>query len=356
MNVTVVVGTEKGAFLLRSNGRRKRWDIEGPIFKGWKVTAAARTARGRTLLATSSYVYGPAIQVGDGFAGWRQVEQGPAYAEGSGRKLDQIWTITEFHGVLFAGVSEAGLFFSEDGAEHWQPVSGLNEHSTRSDWQPGNGGLCAHAVLFNPANPKQAWCGISAVGVFRTDDGGQTWHPKNRGVASVFPDETAADQPTEIGYCVHGLALDPDDPRTMYRQEHTGMFRTRDGGDSWERIERGLPSTFGFPVVIDSTSKALFAVPLEKDEYRFPPEGKLRVYRSSDRGDSWEALATGLPAQNWYAGVLRSALAVDSLDPCGVYMGTTAGNVHISVDGGDAWRTLPATLPRILCVAPFVEA
>lgn len=351
MGVLLVVGTEKGAFLARSDRARERWSIEGPVFKGWKVTTAMRDARGRYFLGVASRVYGPTIQMSDDLAKWRQAPEGPSYPKRGKRRLNEIWRIHADRGALFAGVDEAGLFQSDDGGETWKPLKSLNEHPTRDAWLPGAGGLCAHAILTDRVNPKRMWCGISAVGVFRTDNGGKTWRPKNRGVPVTIRDKVHKD----IGYCVHALAQDPEEPATIYRQDHRGMYRTRNGGDSWEKIENGLPSRFGFPLVIDPTTKALFAVPLESDEYRMPPEARLRVYRSLNCGDSWEPLARGLPQEHAYTGVLRGAMAVDGLDPCGVYFGTTTGTIYASRDRGDTWHALPATLPRILCVAAFVD-
>jgi len=352
MQVTLLVGTAKGAFVWRSDARRREWQLEGPLFKGWKVTAACRVPGGDTFLGTASDVYGPAIQRSADLAEWRQVDAGPRYDGDSGWTLRQVWTLEGSNGALYAGVDEAGLFHSGDGGTSWQLVEGLSAHPTRPAWYPGAGGLCAHAVLVDRRAPERLWCGISAVGVFHSPDAGRTWEPRNAGVPGVIEDPSHAG----IGACVHALAADPGDADAIWRQDHRGMFRTRDGGRSWERIENGLPSSFGFPLAIDARTKALFACPLESDEYRLPIGGRLRIYRSRDGGDSWEALERGLPTAHSYAGVLRRALAVDSLEPCGVYAGTTAGEVFASADGGDSWTRLSATLPRILCVEAFVEA
>jgi photosystem II stability/assembly factor-like uncharacterized protein len=351
MTTTVLAGTQKGAFLFRSSSARSDWTIEGPLFKGWKVTAAARLPDGTFLAATASDVYGPALHRSRDLREWRQIEKGPAWPEGSTRKLNQIWKIAAGHGRVFAGVDEAGLFASADGGTTWTPVTGLNEHPTRAAWFPGAGGLCAHAVLFDPNDRNRMWCGISAVGVFRSDDGGATWQPKNSGVRMIIEDQAHK----EIGFCVHGLAQDPRDADTIYRQDHAGMYVTRNGGDTWEAAENGLPSGFGFPIAVDRTSGRVYAAPLESDEHRMPVDGALRVFRSGDGAASWQALAAGLPQTRAYMGVLRGALDVDALDPCGVYFGTTAGTVHFSADGGDSWRTLPCTLPRVLSVSAFVE-
>ncbi len=260
--------------------------------------------------------------------------------------------IAEGDGVFYAGVDEAGLFVSRDGGVRWQPVPGLNDHETRSAWCPGAGGLCAHSVLFDSQNPQRVWCGISAVGVFRSDDGGETWQAKNVGVPVILEDE----KHKEIGFCVHGLAQDPENADRIYRQDHQGMYRSSNGGDSWEKNEAGLVSGFGFPIAIDRPTRTLFAVPLESDECRLPVDGKFRVYRSRDEGDSWEPLSNGLPQKLAYMGVLRRALTTDHLDPGGVYVGTTSGTVHVSHDLGDSWQALPCTLPRILNVSVFTES
>ena len=352
METTLIVGTAKGGFILRSSDARRVWSMEGPIFKGWTVTAAERTGSGRTLVATTSYVYGATIHWSDDLETWHQINDGPSYEGIEGRKLQQIWRIASSNGRVYAGVSEAGLFASSDDGATWIPVDALNNHPTRNGWQPGLGGLCAHAILIDPANKERLWCGISAVGVFRTDDGGRTWVPKNEGVTAVLEDKIH----DGIGYCVHGLAMDPTDSNRLYRQDHRGMYRSTDAGDTWTRNEEGLPAGFGFPLVADPSTGWLYAVPLESDEYRMPTNGVLAVYRSTDRGDTWEALTNGLPDQHAYAGVLRGAMASDGRDPSGIFFGTTSGSVHVSIDAGDSWRTLPIQLPRILCVRAFADA
>lgn len=352
MSILAIVGTAKGAFLLRSNERRERWTLEGPLFKGWKATAAARDHRGRYFIAIASDVYGAALQMSIDLEQWRQIDNGPSYPKGGPRKLNQIWKIFAGKDSLYAGVDEAGLFRSDDGGETWRPVEGLNEHPTRSAWQPGAGGLCAHAILSDPRDPRRMWCGISAVGVFRTDDGGRTWTSKNQGVRVVVEDKEHKD----VGYCVHGLVQDPSNADTIYRQDHAGMYRTNNRGDTWEKNEDGLPSGFGFPIVIDPLTRSLFAAPLVSDEDRVMPEGRLRVYRSRNGGDSWEPAASGLPQEHVYTGVLRGAMAVDGLDPCGVYLGTTSGTIHISSDLGTKWTSLPYILPRVLSVSVFIES
>lgn len=351
MGVRLLIGTDKGLFIATADDARKSWTIDPPQFKGWKVTASARDRNGRSLLGTASMVYGPAVHVSDDLKTWKQIEDGPAWNGSGERKLNQIWTINADHDRYYLGVDEAGLFSSADGGQSWQSVESLNEHETRRAWQPGAGGLCLHKILIDPQNPDRIWVGISAVGVFRSEDGGRTWQPKNSGVRQVLEDKEHKD----VGFCVHDLALDPDDSNRLYRREHVGMFRSTDGGESWQRNETGLSSWFGFPIAMDRNAKTLYCVPLESDEYRMPPKGKLEVFRSTDRGDTWQSASNGLPAENAYTGVLRGAMDVDHQNPCGVYFGTTSGEVYISNDNGDTWSKLPATLPRVMSVQALVD-
>ncbi|MEE9606157.1 MAG: exo-alpha-sialidase [Myxococcota bacterium] len=369
--VVVIVGTAKGVAVIRSDAARERWSVSALQLKGWIVSAATRDPQGRTYLGVTSDVYGAVILVSEDLEAWRQLERGPRYApgdpgnqehnrvirsgdvagryRGSNRHVDQIWKLHAAADVVYAGVSEAGLFRSDDRGVSWSVDGGLNQHPTRSDWGPGFGGLCLHSLLCDARDPRRLWVGISAAGVFRSDDGGGSWAAKNDGVSA------------NEGWCVHSLAHDPNRADVIYRQDHRGMYRTDDGGDSWQLIEDGLPEAelsdghrcaFGFPISFDPGSGSVYAVPLEGDNFRFPPGGALRVYRTRDGGQRWEPLSKGLPGQS-YAPVLRGALAVDGLDPCGVYFGTTAGSIFASRDGGDSWLQLPCTLPRVLCVEAF---
>jgi hypothetical protein len=344
MMVNLCIGTDKGAWVLTS-GDRKDWDLHGPYAKGWKVTTFGRDLEGGYLLATGSNWYGAAIQRSADLDSWKQLESGPAYATGGERPLTQIWTMGTWGDRLYAGVAEAGLFTSGDNGETWDEVKGLNEHPTRRAWQPGLGGLACHRFL---ARGERAWVGISAVGVFRSDDGGDSWEPKNAGVPAA-----GADDEFDIGYCVHCLTQDPEDGDRIWRQDHKGVYRTIDGGDTWERIEEGLPAGFGFPIDRDHRTGRLFLAPQESDEFRAPVDGKLRVWKSDDDGDSWSEAGTGWTDAAAYAGVLRDAMAVDGLDPCGVYIGTSSGRVVTSADRGDSWQMLPYTFPRIGSVHAF---
>ena len=348
MRVTLAVGTEKGAYLFRSNDARTEWDLEGPLLKGWKVTAFCTAGDGTYLLATGSNWFGAAVHRSSDLKEWTQILDGPAWPEGGDRKLTQIWTLTQAGSTLWAGVDEAGLFRSDDHGETWQPVEGLNEHPTRPGWQPGLGGLAAHRVVVDQNDPDRMWVAISAVGVFRSDDGGTTWNTKNTGVPRTVDDEDIDD----IGFCVHCLVQDFDHPQRLYRQEHQGVFRSDNGGDSWERTEKGLPSAFGFPLVQDAQTRSLFVVPLESDENRLPVDGAFRVYRSKNRGDTWHESGSGHPESATFTTVLRGAMDTDQQS--GIYLGTTAGKLVITADAGDTWTSLPWTLPRILSVRVLV--
>jgi photosystem II stability/assembly factor-like uncharacterized protein len=371
MSVVVIVGTDKGGMLLRADDAREKWELGDLVFRGWRVTAAARDPGGRTYVAVALESFGNAILASDDLERWEQLEA-PRYAPGDrgnpdhnrsiastspmglsdfeSRQVDQIWKLHSAGGTLYAGVSEAGLFRSDDRGKSWQPVTGLNEHETRPLWHPGFGGLCLHSILSDTTDPQRLWVGISSYGVFRSDDGGATWARKNEGV-----DEGET-------YCVHGLGHDPSDAGRLFRQEHRGMYRSQDGGDSWEQIESGLPigkladgreCAFGFPVEVDPATGSAFAFPLAGDDFRYAPEGRVRVYRTRDGGGSWHGLDRGLPEERRYTSVLRGAMSVDRMDPGGVYVGTTSGHVFASRDAGDHWTELPCTLPKILCVEAF---
>ena len=370
MGVAVVVGTAKGAIIL-SSGDRKSWEVSPLLLKGWIVTAATRDEAGRTYLAVTHDVWGACVMASDDLDSWEQLPGSPRYAAGldgneshlrivgamdpmgqfkdGGRYVDQIWKLHAAHGKLYAGVSEAGLFCSDDQGKTWQVAEGLDQHETRPEWGAGFGGLCAHTVLTDAKNPDRIWVGISAAGVFRSEDGGHSFAPKNEGVSK------------SEGYCVHSLAHDPLDADVIYRQDHRGVYRTRDSGDSWQLIENGLPSSelsdghrcsFGFAIRMDPASGRIFLVPMEGDSYRFPHGGRLEVYCSDDRGDSWKGLSNGLP-QDFYGNVLRGAMDLDPLSPCGVYFGSTSGFVYGSPDRGESWLELARSLPKILCVAAF---
>ncbi|MGD2059603.1 MAG: sialidase family protein [Acidimicrobiia bacterium] len=334
----IAVGTEKGAYVLEDTSGG--WDVTGPLFPGWKVTAFGQAPDGNHLAAVGSNWFGVGIHRSPDFVSWEQTDSPPAWPEETGRSMEQIWTLHTRGEHIWAGVAHAGLFTSVDNGLTWDPVAGLNEHRTRGEWQPGLGGLCAHRVAIDG---ETQWVAISAVGVFRSDDGGGTWEPKNDGVAAVgLPDD--APRP-EVGYCVHCLAHDTADQRRIWRQDHSGVYRSEDGGDNWERIEEGLPSNFGFVMWRDDESRRLFTIPLEADSNRVPVDGALRVYRSDDDGASWSISGSGWSDAPQFTGVLRGAFDGDGR---GVFcFGTTGGRIWLTRDNGDTWDELDASFPRI---------
>lgn len=373
MGVLVIVGTAKGAAMLRSDDSRRNWDVDALRLKGWAVTAATRDASGRFYVAVTGDVFGPAILVSDDDGqNWEQLESAPRYGASDvgndehnriakatdfmdqikpgSRYVDQIWKLHAQGDVIYAGVSEAGVFRSDDRGKSWNALPGLHEHPDRPGWIPGFGGLCAHSVLTDANDPNRIWVGISSAGMFRSEDGGATFVNKNDGVNGI-----------ENTWCVHSLAHDPQNADVIYRQDHRGVYRTHDGGDTWQLIENGLPvselsdghrCSFGFASAFHAASDSVFIVPIEGDNFRFPHGGDLRVYRSRNGGDDWEALGKGLPDGS-YGNILRGALAIDGMETCGVYFGTTAGHVYTSPDCGDSWMQIPGTFPKVTSIAAF---
>ena len=316
------------------------------MFPGWKVPAFGRTPDGTYLAGLGSNWFGAAVHRSDDLEKWDQVEQGPSYPAELGRKLTQIWTFHTSGEKIFAGVDQAGLFVSDDQGLSWEPVPGLNEHESRPTWEPGFGGLCAHHIL---TDGDRIWVGISAVGVFRSDNGGKTFGRFDDGVTPVgTPDEEGNGANS---WCVHGLVADPENPDSIWRQDHQGVYRTTDGGGSWTRIEAGLPASFGFPIRRHHASGTLFVIPLLADENRLPAGGHLAAYRSTNDGASWSVAGTGWPEAEQFTGVLRNAMDVD--EDGTVAFGTTGGQVYVSDDVGDSWQQLPFSFPRILTLAAF---
>lgn len=337
----LAVGTAKGGFILhpRDGGG---WDVQGPLFKGWEVGAFGRAADGTWIAGVGSGWFGPAIHRSADLENWEQVADGPAWPDGTERKLNHVWFVHREGDTLWCGVDDAGVFRSDDHGMTWRSVEGLNEHPSREKWMPGAGGQCAHHMI---TRGDRMVVGISAVGVMRSDDGGATWSRHDEGIRSLGG---AEDEPWE-GTCVHGLVAHPDNPDLIWRQDHSGVYRTEDGGRSWQPIEQGLPGVFGFPIARDAASGALFVTPLEADVNRLPVGGEFAAYRSTDGGESWHRSGTGWPDVPTYTGVLRRALCTDG--DGGVFAGTTAGTVWASDDAGDHWQALPMTFPRILTVA-----
>lgn len=358
--VLLMVGTQKGAFFFWSDEARRGWRVEGPLLKGWEVLdLQLDQRRNPTIFAgIGHFIWGSTIHVSRDFGRqWQQVEHSPRYEEDSGRALERVWCIAPGHSsepeTLFAGVAEAGLFASRDGGVHWQEVEGLNDHPTRGEWAPGLSGLCCHTVLVDPANKRRMWAAISAGGVFRTENGGANWERCNSGLPINIPPESDS----TTASCVHSMVVSPDASDVLYMQHHDGVFRSVDGGSSWHRIEQGLPSRFGMCMAMHpKDSRIIYVLPLESPEFRSYIDGKLTVYKSIDGGESWRPSREGLPGDLYYPSALRQAMATDSFDQCGVYFGTTGGHVFFSSDEGESWGVMPEVLPRILCVTAAVLA
>lgn len=361
----LMVGTTKGAFFFTSDEKRHKWEMSGPHLPGWEIYSLLCDGAGngnsdggsnggsngtpRLLAGTAHYSFGATVRVSDDMGqSWQQPDGRPEYPKDSGFKVNRIWQLVSHParpGTIFAGIDEAGLFVSNDRGGTWSEIRSLAGDPPRKNWFPGNGGLCLHTILIDPANPRRMWVGISAVGALRTDDGGETWKNLNRTLPALptgSPDNATA-------CCVHKIVQDPRQADTLYMQYHGGVLKSTDAGDTWTAIESGLPSNFGFPLAV-TRGGDLFVCPLDSDEKRYAKDGKLRVYRSQDGGANWHACTKGLPAEPTYVGVLRDAMATDPLDPAGVYFGTTMGEVYASVDSGDSWQKLPAQLPRVTTV------
>lgn len=356
--VLLCVGTNKGAFLLRADESRRDWSFDGPHLDGWdvrNVTLDERSGSPVLWAAVAHEVYGPCIQRSDDLGKtWRQIEHGPKYADDAPGTLNVVWTVVpgpaDEPEVLYAGVADAGLFVTRDGGEHWEEVTGLTKHPTRPKWIPGAGGMCCHSIVLDPANKDRMWVGISAVGILRTEDGGETWTICNEGLFTSLEGEDG------VGCCVHCLVGDPATPGRLFQQNHWGVYSSDDAAETWQAIETGLPKEkqFGFPMAMHPRdSETLFIIPLEADEYRYAPNGKLAVYKTTNAGADWSPRDDGLP-DNAYSSVLRSAMGVDALDPCGVYFGTSGGNLYASNDEGETWSELPFRLPRVSGVNAYV--
>jgi photosystem II stability/assembly factor-like uncharacterized protein len=362
--VRVLVGTHKGAFVLTADGKRDQWDVSGPHFAGWEIyhLKGSPADPDRLYASQCSGWFGQLIQrSSDGGRTWEPVGNRFVYdgVPGTHQWYDgtphpwefaRVWhlepSLTD-PDTVYAGVQDAALFRSTDAGQTWQELPGLRGHESGRSWQPGAGGMCLHTILLDPANPDRIFIAISAAGAFRTDDAGKTWRPINRGLRS----EGIPVAEAEVGHCVHRIAMHPSRPRVLFMQKHWDVMRSDDAGDSWHEVSGNLPTDFGFPIDVHAHEPdTIYVVPIKSDSEHIPPEGKLRVYRSRAGGHEWEALTKGLPQRDCYVNVLRDAMAVDSLDSCGVYFGTTGGQVYASADAGDSWAPIVRDLPAVLSV------
>jgi photosystem II stability/assembly factor-like uncharacterized protein len=361
--VRVLVGTRKGAFILTADGKREKWDVSGPHFAGWEVyhINGSPADSNRLYASQSSSWFGQLIQRSDdGGKTWEPVDNKFVYdgVPGTHQWYDGTPHPWEFKRVwhlepslsdpdtVYAGVEDAALFRSTDGGKSWQEHPGLRGHGSGPHWQPGAGGMCLHTILLDPG-ARRIFIAISAAGAFRSDDAGETWQPINRGLTSQFiPDPTA-----EVGHCVHRVAMHPSRPKVLFMQKHWDVMRSDNAGDLWHEVSGNLPTDFGFVIDVHAHEpETIYVVPIKSDSEHYPPEGKLRVYRSRSGGNEWEALTKGLPQSDCYVNVLRDAMAIDLLDKCGVYFGTTGGQVYVSADAGDTWSPIVRDLPAVLSV------
>jgi hypothetical protein len=383
--VRVLVGTHKGAFVLTSDGKREKWEVSGPHFAGWEIyhMKGSQADPNRIYASQTSGWFGQIIQRSDdGGKTWHQpgtppgepLPQWPAKASNkfvydtsaeTGKPLTthefydgtqhpwdfkRVWHLEpslDDPGTVYAGVEDAAIFRSTDGGESWNELSGLRGHGTGPKWAPGAGGLCLHTIILDPSTPQRMWIAISAAGAFRTDDGGNTWKPINQGLRSQYiPDPNA-----EIGHCVHHVAMNPKRPGVLFMQKHWDVMRSDNAGDSWQEVSGNLPTDFGFVIDVHAHEpETIYVVPIKSDSEHYVHEGKMRVFRSRSGGNEWEALTKGLPQKDCYVNVLRDAMAVDSLDKCGIYFGTTGGQVYASADAGDSWNPIVRDLPAVLSV------
>ena len=385
-SVRVLVGTRKGAFVLTSDGKRREWQVDGPFFAGWEIyhMKGSPVDPDRIYVSQTSGWFGQLVQSSkDGGKTWFQPgvapgeDKPPAFPLKASNKFlydasaetgkpltthqwydgtqhpwefKRVWhfepSLTDAN-TVYAGVEDAALFRSTDGGESWHELSGLRGHGTGPQWQPGAGGMGLHTILLDPTNPDRIYIAISAAGVFRTDDGGKTWKPINRGLHSQYIPSPEA----EVGHCVHHVALHPARPDVLFMQKHWDVMRSDDAGENWREVSGNLPTDFGFVIDVHAHDpETVYVVPIKSDSEHFPVDGKLRVYRSRTGGNDWEPLAKGLPEKDCYVNVLRDAMAVDRLDGCGVYFGTTGGQVYASSDSGDSWAPIVRDLPAVLSV------
>ena len=362
--VRVLVGTRKGAFILSADGKRDKWEVSGPHFGGWELyhLKGSPVDPNRIYASQSSGWFGQLVQrSSDGGKTWEAVGNKFEYDGIPGThqwydgtphpwEFKRVWhfepSLTD-PDTVYAGVEDAALFKSTDGGQNWTELSGLRGHGTGPSWMPGAGGMCLHTILIDPQNHDRIYIAISAAGAFRTDDGGKTWKPINKGLKSQYiPDPDA-----EVGHCVHRITMHGSRPNTLFMQKHWDVMRSDNAGDSWQEVSGNLPTDFGFVIDVHAHEpETIFVVPIKSDSEHYPLDGSLRVYRSKTGGNDWEPLTKGLPQQNCYVNVLRDAMAVDALDDCGIYFGTTGGQVYVSPDGGETWSAIAEHLPAVVSV------
>jgi photosystem II stability/assembly factor-like uncharacterized protein len=362
--VRVLVGTRKGAFILTSDGKRENWEVSGPHFAGWEMyhLKGSPVDPNRIYASQSSGWFGQTMQrSNDGGKTWETIGNKFVYDGVPGTHMwydgtphpwefKRVWhlepSLTD-PDTVYAGIEDAAIFKTTDGGQTWNEMPGLRKHGTGPKWQPGAGGMCLHTIILDPSNPERIYIAISAAGAFRTDDGGVTWKPINKGLSSQYiPDPTA-----EVGHCVHHIAMNPARPGVLFMQKHWDVMRSDDGGDQWVEVSGNLPTDFGFAIDVNTNEpETIYVVPIKSDSEHYPPEGKLRVYRSRTGGNEWEPLTNGLPQSNCYVNVLRDAMSVDKMDPCGVYFGTSGGQVYCSNNNGDSWSAVVRDLPAVLSV------
>ena len=363
-SVRVLVGTRKGAFILTSDGKRQNWQVDGPHFAGFEMyhLKGSPLDPNRIYASQCSAWFGQLIQrSNDGGKSWEPVGNKFLYDGIPGThqwydgtphpwEFKRVWhlepSLTDLE-TVYAGVEDAAMFKTTDGGATWNELSGLRGHGSGSQWAPGAGGMGLHTILLDPTNPQRMYIAISSAGAFRTDDGGTTWKPITKGLSSLYiPDPVA-----EIGHCVHRIAMHPSNPDRLFMQKHWDVMRTDNAGELWEEISGNLPTDFGFVIDVHAHEpNTIYVVPIKSDSEHFPIDGKLQVFRSRTGGNEWEALTKGLPQSNCYVNILREAMAVDSLDSCGIYFGTTGGQVYCSADSGDTWAPIVRDLPAVLSV------
>ena len=362
--VRLLVGTRKGAFVLTSDGKRKSWDVSGPHFAGWEIyhVKGSPADPNRLYASQCSGWFGQQVQrSNDGGKSWEPVDNKFTYEGVPGTHLwydgtphpwefKRVWHFEpslDDPDTVYAGVEDAAIFKTTDGGKSWSELPGLRGHGSGPKWQPGAGGMCLHTILLDPGNSKRMYIAISAAGAFRTDDTGATWKPINRGLHSQYIPDPAA----EVGHCVHRVAMHRSRPNTLFMQKHWDVMRSDNAGDEWHEVSGNLPTDFGFVIDVNTNEpETIYVVPSKSDSEHYVHDGKLRVYRSRTGGNEWEPLTKGLPQENCYVNVLRDAMSVDALDPCGVYFGTTGGQVYGSADAGDSWIPIVRDLPAVLSV------